>query len=85
MLKHIFGVRWVVILRCKAKVRRLPEPDRQGSDARDQHPLANIELLAHDNQRPFDVLLSHPATKRRYSQTAAQLIYVAVNLNVATT
>lgn len=85
MLEYIFGVRWVVILRGKAKVRRLPEPDRQGSDACDQHPLANIELLSHDNQRMLDVLLSHPAAKRRNSQTAAQLVYVAVNLNVATT
>ena len=85
VLEHILGVCRVVILRCKAKVGRLPEPDRQGPDARDQDPLTNIELLAHDNQRPFDVLLSNPAAKRRDCQAAAQLIYIAVNLNVATT
>ena len=50
----------VVILASESQVGLLPGPDCQRGDAGDEDPLADIELFAKNDQRPFDIFLHDP-------------------------
>ena len=58
--KFVLGVGWIVVLRSKPQIRRLPHPDRKWIDTGDYDPLPDVELFAKYDKRPFDVLLDDP-------------------------
>ena len=70
---------------CEAQVRSLPRPDRQRVDTSDDYPLANVELLAKNDQWPLDVLLDDPDGQATDSNALHHLVEVRVDLDSAAT